>query len=434
MRYTQYTLAATLVAGAAAAGGHQHGHQQFHARHVAHVEERDAPDAVTAWVAGPTETVYVLDGELIEADEAKDRIDGGELTIVGESTPTFVPPPPPAKPTTTAEAPELGAQFIEKVTTSSEVPEPEPETTTSSAVPTTSAAPQKSSTPKPVTGGGVDTPFPDGEIKCSHFPSDYGAVSLDWLGFNGWAGLQQVPDYVLGSLKSIVDIHTGISGDDCESGTMCSYACPPGYQKSQFPEAQGSTLESIGGLYCDSEGMLRLTHDPNGDGEYPLCTKGEGGVFIQNDLDEVVSTCRTDYPGTEGMYIPAIAGPGDKVELCNPDQSYYTWDNKGTSAQYYVNPKGFDKEEACIWKSDKFPDKLGNWAPVIAGVGYTDDGNTFLSIFQNAPMSTAKLDFNIEIVGDVNSKCSYIDGKWTGGSNGCTTAFKKGGKATFRYF
>lgn len=425
MRYAvKYTLAATLVAGAAA---HQHGHQQFHARKEASpVEQRDEPDVVTKYVAGPTATVYELDGEALEATEAQDGIDAGNFIVVGETVPTFVPPPPPPPPEpTTSEAPELGAQFIEKP--SAPPPKPPP-------------PPPKPKVEKPDVSvnnaggsGDVNTPFPSGKVKCSEFPSKYGALSLDWLNFGGWSGLQFVPDFTEGAL-SIKSIITGIDGDTCSEGCMCSYACPAGYQKTQWPKAQGSTKESIGGLYCNNEGYLELTR-PEFD---TLCDAGVGGVSIQNDLDDVVSTCRTDYPGTENMVIPAIASPGDSVDLCNPDQeNYYVWDGMSTSAQYYVNPKGFGKEDACVWKSGMGPEKAGNWAPVVAGVGRASDGITYLSIFQNRPTSNAKLDFNIEITGDVTTttKCSYINGKWSGGgSDGCTTGMKPGGKAVFRYF
>ena len=155
----------------------------------------------------------------------------------------------------------------------------------------------------------------------------------------------------------------------------------------------------------------------------PFCEPGAGGVTIKNDLTEIVSTCRTDYPGTESMVIPAIAQPGEEVTVTNPIQdNYYVWDGKSTSAQYYVNKKGLGPKDACVWNSPSDPTGAGNWSPIILGVGKASDGITYLSIFQNAPTSTAQLDFNIEITGDVNSKCSYINGQWTGGSSGCTVS------------
>lgn len=407
MRYSiSYTVAATLVGAAAA--GHHHGHSQFHARKEASPAEKRAPDAVTEYVAGPTETVYELNGSVIP--NAKEAIANGEFIVVGESTPTFAPPAP--APTTSSSA-EIAAQFLEKSTTSSSS-----SSTSSVASSTSSSSPAASPTAPSSGGSGVDATFPDGKVKCSEFPSDYGAVALDWLKFGGWSGLQFVPNYADGDV-SISDIITGIAGDSCSKGSMCSYACPAGYQKTQWPTAQGSTKESIGGLYCNTDGYLELTRKSAD----TLCEPGVGGVTIKNDLDEEVATCRTDYPGTESMVIPAVAGPGEEVSLCNPDQdNYYVWDGLKTSAQYYINPKGLSKEDACVWTSSSMPEAAGNWAAVIAGVGYTSDGTTFLSIFENKPTSSAKPDFNIEITGDVTSKCSYIDGTWTGGSTGCTVS------------
>jgi hypothetical protein len=417
MRYAiNFTLAASLVAGAAA---HQHGHQHFHARNQASpVEQRNEPEGVK-WVPGAVETVYELNGEVLKAEEAKKGLDGGNFVVVGETMPTVAPPPPPPapkpkpKPKTSKEA-DLGAQFIEQETSSPPAPKP------------TVAPPKPKPSPPKEDGGsqggqGLDTPFPSGKVKCSEFPSSYGAVALDWLDLGGWSGLQFVPDFSKDDL-SISNIITGIAGETCDESCMCSYACPPGYRKTQFPKAQGATKQSIGGLYCNSEGYLELTRPEHG----TLCEKGAGGVSIQNDLDEVVSTCETDYPGTESMVIPSVAEPGSTVELNNPDQTGgFLWDGMAISAQYYINPKGFTKEEGCVWNSEKGPDRAGNWACVIAGVGRAEDGLTYLSIFQNAPTSDCKLDFNIEIKGDVNSKCAYMNGQWIGGGDGeegCTVS------------
>jgi len=419
MRYAiKTTLAATLVAGVAATG-HHHQHAHFHAKKDASpVEKReDAGADATVYVAGAVETVFELNGELLTGDEAKEGIDLGNFVVVGESVPTVKPPPPPPKPTTTSQAPDLGAQFIEKTTSSSPPPEP-----------TTSAAPKPSPSPKPAPpsnggssgGSGLTKPFPDGEIDCSHFPSDYGAVGLSWLGTSEWSGLQFVPDYSVGDL-SISNIVTGIVGDSCSEGCMCSYACPPGYQKSQYPKAQGSTKQSIGGLYCNSDGKLELTKK-NENGDTYLCEKGEGGISIKNELNKVACTCRTDYPGTESMVIPTCPNPGETLELCNPKQDYYIWDDSKTSAQYYLNKEGYDVEDACVWDSPIDLTGAGDKAPVIIGVGY-DAGTTWLSIFQNIPMNThGKLGYNVEILGG-NSECSLIDGVWSGGDDtGCTVS------------
>lgn len=437
-----FTLAATLVAGVAAQP-HQHQHMHHHARKQAgsKIVKRE-PDVVTEYVVAATETVYQLGDKVIDSKKARKGLKGGKLIVVGESNPTYVPPPPPAT-TSEVESATLGAQFIEKVSTST--PPPPPPTTTSVPPPpppppsssssseppppastteavelnVNKASSQSSSSSSSSQGQGINSKFPSGKVLCSDFPSSYGALALDHLNMGGWAGLQFVPGYTSSSL-SISEIHTGIAGDTCSEGAMCSYACPAGYQKTQWPAAQGATKQSIGGLYCNSDGYLELTRE----GYDTLCEPGVGGVTIQNDLDEVVATCRTDYPGTESMVIPAIANPGGTVAVCNPEQNgYYIWDGSGTSAQYYINKKGYGIDDACVWNSAIDPKGAGNWSPVILGVGQAADGITYISIFQNLPTSTAKLDFNIEITGDVSIECSYIDGVWSSGSEtGCTVS------------
>ncbi|KAK7416107.1 Sperm-associated antigen 4 protein [Neonectria punicea] len=436
-----YTLAATLVAGATA----QHQHRHHHGRRSGTRVVKRAPAVVTEYIVGATETIYELEGKKLSDEEAKAGIDGGNLVVIGESEPTYTTPA--AAPTTSskAEKASLGAQFYESESSSAEpttsiapttsttpVPEPSTSSTSEAAASSTQevSVSSKSSSSSYSSGGtGVDKEFPSGEIKCSVFPSDYGAIPLEWMKLDGWSGIQYVPDYTPGD-TSITTIDTAIAGDSCTKNAMCSYACPAGYQKTQWPDAQGSTKESIGGLYCNSDGYLELTRE----GYTTLCEQGAGGVTIKNELSVGVATCRTDYPGTENMVIPAWADAGSSISVCNPIQdSYYIWDGSGTSAQYYVNKKGYSNEEACVWTSSTDSDGAGNWAPIVLGVGQGADGNTYISIFQNLPTSTAKLDFNIEIKGG-NTKCSYIDGSWTGGLAGCTTTISGSQKAVVRYF
>lgn len=108
---------------------------------------------------------------------------------------------------------------------------------------------------------------------------------------------------------------------------------------------------------------------------------------------------------------------------CPDASSYYTWQGKSTSAQYYVNPKGYGIEKACQWGDGSLP--IGNWAPINIGVGKKD--GVWLSIFQNKPTTTEKLDFNIRIEGDnLSGSCKYEDGTFYSltGSNedGCTVS------------
>ena len=160
------------------------------------------------------------------------------------------------------------------------------------AVPATfsseAASSQTSSTPG---GQGLDVEFPDGEIDCTTFPSDYGPIEVGWANLGGWSGIQ----YITIEGDTVTEIVTAVpGGDGCKPGAMCSYACPPGYQKSQWPSAQGSTGQSVGGLSCSSNGKLTLT---NPDLSKTLCIRGTGAVIVQNKLSNNAAICRTDYPG-----------------------------------------------------------------------------------------------------------------------------------------
>ena len=273
------------------------------------------------------------------------------------------------------------------------------------------------------TGGqGLDTYFPDGEIDCSEFPSAYGAVSLDYLNLGGWSGIQ-CPNSV--AVSGFGSIETKKSGS-CDEGDYCSYACPAGYEKTQWPTTQGSTGQSIGGLLCKS-GKLYLT---NPELSKNLCSKGasEVSVTVKNTMSEGASICRTDYPGTEGETIPLQADPGTTSDLTCPNAAdYYDWQGKSTSAQYYVNPKGVSSQEGCQWGSAD--NNWGNFAPLNLGVGYSN-GAAWLSIFPNTPTTNAELDFSIEIVGDgLSGRCKYENGQYHSGENydqtsatGCTVS------------
>ena len=397
----QVALAASLVAGAAAQP-HQHQHRHLHAKKH---ERRDASGTVTSVVPGPTVVEYVLDNKKMDAQKAEKGISDGLYVVVGESTPSFSAPAP----SSTSSAPNLasaaGAEFFEHK--SSATPSPTP----SSAPAPSPSAPSSS----PSGGEGVDVPFPSGQVKCSAFPSKYGAIAVDWLNTGGWTSLQ-APNkgYVKGT--SISDITAGISGG-CTKNTFCSYACPPGYQKTQWPNDQGSTGQSVGGLWCNDQGFLELTQPSS----KTLCEQGAGGVYIQNKLSGSSAVCRTDYPASESMVIPLLTEPGQKYPLTNPSsKSYYQWQGKPTTAQYYVNNLDVAVEQACTWTSSLFPESAGNWAPVNIGVGEDALGTTYISIFPNLPTSNAKLDFNIKITGDVSSECALTGGSYTGGGKGCT--------------
>jgi hypothetical protein len=118
---------------------------------------------------------------------------------------------------------------------------------------------------------------------------------------------------------------------------------------------------------------------------------------------------------------------------CPNGATYYQWEGKTTSAQYYVNPAGVSQEDGCQWGDGSQP--IGNFAPINLGVG--ENNGKWLSIFQNSPTTTEKLDFNIKIKGDnLSGSCKYENGVFVSdtGSNdsGCTVslhnrlAFKAG--------
>jgi len=404
-------IAASFGSAAVAQPHHHHGHQHLHKRENSPLEKREI---VTTYVPA-TVTQYMLGTKEVPAKEATAGLDKGLYVVVGETTPTFTPPAPPA-PTSTSSK-EDGV-FLE-ASTSSAYPTSTPEPTTSTSTP--EPEPTKPTT-YPVSGAkGIDADFPDGELDCDTFPSDYGALPLDYLGLGGWSGLQYTPNF---SLKDafISFIETGVAQPSGQTG-FYSYACPEGYVKSQWPKAQGNTGQSIGGLYCNTQGKLELTR---GDVSKTLCEKGISGISIKNKMSTGTSVCRTDYPGTENMVIPLDVTSGGLFQLANvASNSYYVWQGKSTTLQYYVNKKGVNAENGCRWVCAEDPEGCGNWAPINIGVGEADSGETFLSIFPNSAVSKAVLDFNIDISGDNNGECYYHVGEgFAGSSTGCTVSNK----------
>lgn len=254
--------------------------------------------------------------------------------------------------------------------------------------------------------------FQDGVIPCSSFPSGQGVIAVDWIGSNGWSGIEN-PD------KS--------TGGSCEDGSYCSYACQPGMSKTQWPSEQPSDGRSIGGLLC-KDGFL---YRSNVNSDY-LCEWGLDTAVVVSELSKGVAICRTDYPGTENMDIPTFVQPGASIPLTVVNQdTYYQWKGLKTSAQYYVNNAGVSVEDGCIWGTEG--SGVGNWAPLNFGAGYTN-GITYLSLIPN-PNNRAPLNFNVKIVPDgdgsvVNGECVYENGSYSGGSDGCTVAVTSG-KAKF---
>ncbi|KAJ5716022.1 uncharacterized protein N7483_013203 [Penicillium malachiteum] len=428
------SVALTLAsAGMAAAHGH-HGHARFHQRAVdAETDPAAAADPVVyefvlydpSHPDSPEKLSHAAACDGL-ADDEYEWLDAAVAAACATSTSTSVTPTSTPTPTSTF-TPEVLVQTSAVISSSSSSSVISTSTVTPSS--TSSAAPvaSSSSVSSSVSSGatGIDADFPDGEISCSDFPSDYGAVALDYLGLGGWAGVQYVS--IVDELVS--DIVTAISGEGCTDGGMCSYACPAGYQKNQWPSTQGSTGQSVGGLKCEG-GKLYLTNTELGN---TLCIQGTGNVFVRNELGDDVAICRTDYPGTESETIPLAASAGGTHDLTCPNSAtYFQWEGKATSAQYYVNNKGVSTEDGCQWGSSS--ETMGNWAPMNFGVGYTD-GTTYLSMFKNEPTTDADLNFKVKIVGSgLSDECSYDGegnfynsaGKIASGTNGCTVGFSTG--------
>ncbi len=399
--------AAAIVA---AANPHRHGHQHLHQR-----------DMATTTQVVATATVFEVNGTPISKEDACEGIEDGDYTWKNAADGTGVcatSASASAAPTTSEAASSTWTDWSSpsEAATGGGFYQASSEASQPSAAPSAASPPSSGGWGGSSGGQGVDSDFPDGQLDCSAFPSQYGALPVNYLGLSGWAGLQAVK--ISGGL--VHDIVTGTAGQSCSEGMMCSYACPPGYQKAQWPTEQGSTGQSVGGIKCEG-GKLHLT---NPGLSSKLCIPGKGGVQATNNAGGVVAICRTDYPGTESEVIPVELQPGETEQLTVPDAgSYYQWQGKSTSAQYYLNPVGFGADQACKWGEPSQP--LGNYAPINFGVGFKE-GKTWLSIFQNAPTTQAKYQGKVELQGDISDKCYYENGQYCGAtgcnSNGCTVS------------
>ncbi|CAI4064450.1 putative glucosidase SIM1 SKDI_09G0470 [Saccharomyces kudriavzevii IFO 1802] len=259
---------------------------------------------------------------------------------------------------------------------------------------------------------GPSEKFQDGTISCDKFPSGQGVIPIDWIGEGGWSGVENT------------DTSTGGS---CKEGSYCSYSCQPGMSKTQWPSEQPSDGRSVGGLLCKNGYLYRSNTDAD-----HLCEWGVEAAYVVSKLSKGVAICRTDYPGTENMVIPTFVEGGSSLPLTVVDQdSYFTWEGKKTSAQYYVNNAGVSVEDGCIWGTSG--SGIGNWAPLNFGAGSTD-GVAYLSLIPN-PNNSDALNYNVKIVAaddssNVIGECVYENGKFSGGADGCTVSVTSG-KAHF---
>ena len=331
MRFHTLTNVATLtlVTAGATAGASptpNHNHQHLHAvRRSAIFKTVDIP--------GPTVVAFILNGKIVGQNEVCEGINNGNLQWEdpnngpSECSSFSIRTAAALTATTTAAdiaSPQLSAavqqeQDIKAIPTQSfQAPEPsiKPDLSKPSQLPTafsgpltpvissdpvpfvpsTAAEPSSTETPSLQSGTisdgqGLELEFPDGEIDCSTFPSEYGPIEVEWANLGGWAGIQ----YVTVEGDAVTHIVTAVpGGKGCIPGAMCSYACPPGYQKSQWPSTQGFSGQSVGGIQCNANGKLSLT---NPELSKTLCIKGTGATHVQNKLSYNAAICRTDYPG-----------------------------------------------------------------------------------------------------------------------------------------
>lgn len=336
-------------------------------------------------------------------------VDGAGSTLIGTAT---------SSSTASSEAPDTSAT-IEILSSSSTTSTQAPSSAEISSSTSTSASSTLSTSSSTSTGSSsgisgdladyVDPTeeFQDGTIKCTDFPSGQGVIALDHLGFGGWSGIY----------------HSDTStGGTCDEGAYCSYACQSGMSKTQWPSDQPSNGVSVGGLLCKN-GYLYKSSSNN-----YLCEWGVDKAIVVSELSEDVAICRTDYPGTENMVIPTVATAGGTTVITTVDEdSYYTWQGKKTSAQYYVNNAGVSWQDGCIWGTSG--SGIGNWAPLNFGAGSTSD-IAYLSLIPN-PNNEDAANFNVKIVADdggsVSGSCVYEDGSYNGdGSDGCTVGVTSG--------
>ena len=293
MKWTLVALSLSLATAGPLAFAQPHRHQHRHEHR--HAEKRTPG----------TKTVYELNGTPVPEDVVQQGLRDGSLVVVhgslqSKSSSSSTPPTTTETPTPTVTSSESVnvPNSTSSTTTVSSTSSSSSSSTSASASASANTDSNQSQQPSnkistsDQSSSGVDRDFPDGQIDCSQFPSDYGAVPIPWTDLGGWTGLQKVTYTADGNaISDITTMKTGPCGD----GMMCSYACPTGYQKGQWPKAQGLTKQSVGGIECKN-GKLHL---PGGADSKKLCIAGVGGVKVHNTIGKPIAVCRTDYPGKD---------------------------------------------------------------------------------------------------------------------------------------
>ncbi|KAH7385991.1 hypothetical protein BKA66DRAFT_66811 [Pyrenochaeta sp. MPI-SDFR-AT-0127] len=436
----QYITTLAAVATVTVAKPHPYAH-----RHAHGVARRDArPDNVVYTPAAvETHVVYLLDGHSVSEEEVRQGIANGTL-MWGEDGSLSTSANSPVALATPSPEPKQDPQPA-KDDNKEEKPKPTDKPSTNSA----SNPPSDYSPAQPLDNSSngwadlvdknghcasCDKEFPNGKIPCSEFPYGYGALPLAHEGLGGWSGIQAPLYRGIDGFDDITTVPKGSCDDGscCTSGSFCSYGCPNPYLKLSFPQKQGRTGQSVGGLFCNDKGFLEMADGSIGK---TLCGNGSKDmtVKVQNNLSKSVSICRTDYPGTESMSFPLTVNPGETGFLANPDKSkYYFWKGGATSAHYYVNKQGVPESEACTWGEEG--KGKGNWSPTILGTSFDDVAmkTGFSSLKQNELCKTERLDYDITFTGDaVAGPCKYKrstnqycqgDECWDDKDRGCTVS------------
>lgn len=313
MKFSTIATIVTATAGfVAAQPSHRHAHH--------HNMHKRADNGVV--------TVYELNGKLISAQEVQEGIENGTLVFdhgSGQLSSAAAVPTPDvnvAAADSSDATPELNVNVDTKPKKENKAPEKAPKKAPSiPEVPDVSGSLQLSSQDLPNISSsddsfsndaqGLGSDFPDGQVSCNEFPSKYGAIPVPWMGYGGYTGIQSPESSLSGFANIVTKVTSMCSGADCCSeGDYCSYACPPGWQKSQWPETQGATGQSVGGLLCKG-GKLHLT---NPGMSKSICMKGTEKVEVQikNKMSSNTAVCRTDYPG---MYIDFVAYTIDSLTM-----------------------------------------------------------------------------------------------------------------------
>jgi hypothetical protein len=291
----KYLLVPAFALACAAAHAH-HGHMHVHQKKDL-VSEQVSVTIIECW----------LSGKAISENECNEGITNGTLKWADDGT---------LESATTSVAYStihLAATSSSALAKSSSASSAQAKAAASSSS-TSSTAAKATSVPAPVqayvssgsssSGSGVNTQFPDGQLDCSTFPSAYGAVATSWLDLGGWASVQLPAITLASGYSNILEMTQSqcSNGDCCVEGAFCSYACPAGYLKYQWPSMQGATGQSIGGLICKN-GKLHLTNPSMN----TLCAVGTTNVniVVQNKLSQEVAICQTNYPGE--IHSPCVA-------------------------------------------------------------------------------------------------------------------------------